>query len=75
MRKKPRPFTRAEKLETQKGMMKSRAVGQKPSRPTPPERVLMSSAAPTMAETPREVSQRDGLESKQRTAKKRYHSR
>ena len=64
IRKNPQPLTRAEKLETQKGIMKRRAVGQKPSCPMPPDRVLMRRAAPTMAETPREVSQRARLESK-----------
>lgn len=64
MRKKPQPLTRAEKLETQKGIMKSRAVGQKPGGPAPPARVLMRRAAPTMTETPTDVSQRVRLKSK-----------
>lgn len=69
------PFTSAEKLETQKGIMKSRAVLQEPCLPLPPERVLMTSAAPTMAEMPSEVSQIAGAGSKYRTVKKPYQSR
>lgn len=75
MRKNPWPLTSAEKLETQKGIMKRRAVAQTSSRPEPPERVLMRRAMPTMAETPRDVSQRVRLGSKYRAAKKRNQSR
>ena len=75
MRTNPRPFTSAEKLETQKGIINSRPVAQNPSRPAPPDRVLMRSAIPTIAETPREVNQMARLESKYRAAKKRYQSR
>jgi len=64
MRKKPCPFTSAEKLETQKGIMKRRAVPQNSRRPEPLERVLMRRAMPTMAEIPREVSQSVRLGSK-----------
>ena len=72
MRQNPCPFTRAEKLETQNGIMNSRAVGQKPPRPEPPDRVLMRSPAPTITETPTDVSHRPPLGSKYRTPKKPY---
>jgi len=62
-RKKPRPFTRAEKLETQKGIKNRRKVGQK-ARRLPPVVVLRSKATPTIPEIPTEVSQRFGLRSK-----------
>jgi hypothetical protein len=38
---KPRPFTSAEKLETQKGIMNSRTVGQKPSFTAPGDAVVL----------------------------------
>jgi len=56
-------LTSAEKLETQKGIIKRRAVGQKPGRPVAPDLVLMTRATPTIADTPKDVSQSDWLKS------------
>src|SRR3954452_4585834 len=74
MRIKPRPFTSAEKLETQKGMRKRRKVVQLQSRAAECQ-VLSSKATPTIDEMPTEVSQRAGLGSKYHVAKKRYQRR
>jgi hypothetical protein len=57
MSKKPRPFTNAEKLETQNGIKNKRKIGQKPNRtPGDPLVVLIYSATPMMPLSPSEVS-------------------
>jgi len=55
--------------------MNSLAVPQNPSRPTPLDRVLISSAAPTIPDTPNEVSHNALFQSKYRTTKTTYQSR
>src|SRR3954452_18284859 len=74
MRIKPRPFTSAEKLETQKGMRKRRKVVQLHSRAAGCQ-VLSNRATPTMTEMPSEVSHSLRLGSKYHRPKKRYQMR
>ena len=58
--RKPRPFTSAEKLDTQNGIRKNRNICQRCSgRPA-----FNSSATPTMALSPSDVSHSRGLASK-----------
>jgi hypothetical protein len=62
-RTKPRPFTRAEKLDTQNGIRKNRKVRQRSSGPRPWP-AFSSSAIPMMTASPSEVSHRRGFGSK-----------
>ena len=65
-RKKWRSLTRAEKLETQNGIMKKRKAGQKAmrNRMLPEPAALMHSARPMITARPKLVAQRRGLGSK-----------
>jgi len=71
---KSRPFTRAEKLETQNGIRNKRKICQRPSFtcPAPEAVVLMYSARPMMRLKPRDVSHKRGLGSKYRASTTPY---
>lgn len=71
------PFTKAEKLDTQKGIKNNRNVGQKPNLilPVPEAVVLINKAIPMMQLNPNEVSQSRTLGSKYRTSTTRYQTK
>src|SRR6185436_20112367 len=73
IRMKPLPFTRAEKLETQKGIRKSRNIVQRSNRTlVAPAVALRYRAIPIMTLRPSEVSQSRGLGSKYHASATRY---
>jgi hypothetical protein len=73
----PRPFTSAEKLDTQKGIMNIRTVGQNPirTRARPDIALFTYSAIPTITQSPNDVSHIRVLGSKYRTSTTRYQKK